>query len=198
MPASLTKKRVAQLPEYVAGTWTIDPAHSEVSFTVRHLMVAKVRGIFRDVAGTLQLAEDPSDSTVIATIGAGSIDTGNENRDDDVRSPRFLDVDAYPTLEYRSTGIRVHRDGTFTVSGELLLHGVKRPVALRATLNGFTADPYGGTRVGFSATTRVNRRDFGITIDMPLDGGGVVVSDWAEIGLEIEAVLTEPTSPEQR
>jgi|SRR5581483_6038466 len=194
MPASRTKSRAAQIPGYVAGTWAIDPVHSEVSFTVRHLMVAKVRGVFSDVSGTLELAEDPSDSAVTATIAAASIDSRNENRDEDLRSERFLDVEKYPTIEYRSTGLRAHRDGTFTIDGELLLHGVARPVALDAELNGFVADPYGGTRVGFSATARVNRRDFGITIDMPLDGGGVVVSDWAEIGLEIEAVLTEPAS----
>jgi len=194
MPASRTKSRAVQIPGYVAGTWAIDPVHSEVSFTVRHLMVAKVRGVFSDVSGTLELAEDPSDSTVTATIAAASIDSRNENRDDDLRSERFLDVEKYPTIEYRSTGIRGSRKGTFTIDGELVLHGVTRPVTLNAELNGFVADPYGGTRVGFSATTRVNRRDFGITIDMPLDGGGVVVSDWAEIGLEIEAVLTEPAS----
>ncbi len=177
-----------EIPGYVAGTWTMDPVHSDISFTVRHMMVSKVRGRFTTATATIVTAANPLESSVTAQIDLGSIDTRNEQRDGHIRSADFFEVEKYPAMTYRSTGVRADGDG-FVVSGELSLHGVIRPVDLAVEVNGFTADPYGGTRAGFSATTKIRRSDFGITITMPMDGGGVVVGDEITVSLEIEAVL---------
>jgi len=176
------------VPTYVAGTWAIDPIHSDVSFIVRHLMVSKVRGNFTSFSGEVVTAEDPLASSATATIDLTSITTANEQRDNHIRSADFFDVEQYPTMTYRSTGIRSADDG-YVVDGALSLHGVTRPLELAVELNGFGPDPFGGIRAGFSATGSINRRDFGIDITMPLEGGGVVVGDKIQIVLEIEAVL---------
>ena len=176
------------IPGYVAGTWTIDPVHTDVSFTVRHMMVSKVRGKFHGVEGAIVLAEDPLASTVSADIDLATIDTGNAQRDDHVRSADFFEVEAHPTMSFRSTGVRADGDG-FVVTGDLSLRGITKPVELQLEVNGFTKDPYGGTRAGFSATTSFSRKDFGITIDMPMDGGGAVIGDKVQVALEIEAIL---------
>lgn len=176
------------VPGYVAGTWAIDPVHTDVSFTVRHMMVSKVRGKFHGVTGTIVLAQNPLESTVEADVDLATIDTGNEQRDDHIRSADFFEVATYPKLSFRSTGVEAKGDD-FVVTGDLTLHGVTKPVTLALEVNGFTKDPYGGTRAGFTATTQLNRKDFGITIDMPMDGGGAVVGDKIQVILEIEAVL---------
>lgn len=176
------------VPGYQPGTWTIDVVHSDVSFTVRHMMVSKVRGTFRSFGGQIITAANPLESSVTADIALDSIDTGNSQRDNHVRSADFFDVVAHPTMSYRSTSVTTTAAG-FEVAGELTLKGITRPVPLALELNGFTADPYGGTRAGFSATAQINRRDFGVDISLPMDGGGVVVGDKVTISLEIEAVL---------
>ncbi|MDQ1688614.1 MAG: hypothetical protein QOK42_1589 [Frankiaceae bacterium] len=186
MTTSLTTS--VQIPGYLTGSWTIDPVHSEVSFLVRHMMVSKVRGTFRTFTGQIVTAAEPTQSSVTAEIALDSIDTGNEQRDNHVRSADFFDVARFPTMTYRSTKITPTGDG-FDVDGELTLKGVTRPVTLALELNGFTADPYGGTRAGFSATAQINRRDFGVDISLPMDGGGVVVGDKVTIVLEVEAIL---------
>jgi polyisoprenoid-binding protein YceI len=186
-----------EIPGYLAGTWTIDPIHSDVAFTVRHMMVSKVRGHFTRVEGEIMTAADPPASTVTASIDLESIDTNNAQRDDDLRSSNFFEVDKYPKMTYRSTGIRHSEDG-FDVDGELTLHGVTRQVTLVLDVNGFTRDPFGGTRAGFSATAEINRQDFGITTNIPMDGGGVVISDRIQIFIEIEAVLAEQQPEEGR
>jgi polyisoprenoid-binding protein YceI len=178
-----------ELVGLVAGTWAIDPAHSEVSFTVRHLMVSKVRGTFTRFTGALVVAQDPTQSHAEATVEMASIDTRDENRDNHLRSGDFFEVDKYPAMTYRTSGLREQGDG-YLVEGELTLHGVTRPVALEVEFNGVSSDPWGGTRAGFSATGEINRRDFGVDLSMPLDGGGVVVGDKVKIAIEIEAVLT--------
>jgi polyisoprenoid-binding protein YceI len=180
-----------EIPGYITGTWTIDPVHSDVAFTVRHMMVSKVRGHFTRFEGELVLASDPVDSAVTATIDLRSIDTNNPQRDDDLRSANFLEIQTHPTMSYRSTRIRHGEDG-FDVDGELSLHGVTRQVPLALVVNGFTRDPYGGTRAGFSATAEIDRKDFGITTNIPMDGGGVVIGDRIQIYIEIEAILNPP------
>jgi polyisoprenoid-binding protein YceI len=180
-----------EIPGYVAGTYTIDPGHSDVAFSVRHMMVSKVRGHFTKVEADIVLAPNPLDSSATATIDPNSIDTNNPTRDDDLRSANFFETDTYPTMTFRSVGIRHSEDG-FDVDGELSLHGVTRPVTLALDVNGFTRDPYGGTRAGFSATTELNRGDFGISTNIPMDGGGVVIGDRIQVFLEIEAVLNPP------
>lgn len=173
-----------------AGTWTIDPSHSEVSFTVRHLMVSKVRGTFRTFSGQITVDDNLQASVVSADIDMNTIDTRDETRDNHLRSHDFFEVTSYPTMTYRSTGVR--QDGAdYVVDGELTLKGVTRPVALAVEFGGVGSDPWGGTRAGFTATTTINRNDFGVDIKMPLDGGGVVVGDKIAITLEIEAVLAQ-------
>jgi polyisoprenoid-binding protein YceI len=177
-----------EIAGYVAGTWTIDPVHSDVSFSVRHLMVSKVRGRFSKFEGTIRTGDDVVDSSVEASIDMGSIDTNNEQRDGHIRSADFFDTAKHPTMSYRSLRVRPSGDG-YVVEGDLTLHGVTRRVDLALDLNGFTKDPYGATRVGLSATTDISRKDFGITTDLPMDGGGTVVGDKIQIALEVEAVL---------
>lgn len=176
------------LPGLVSGAWAIDPAHSDISLAVRHLMVSKVRGRFSRFEGRIDIAEDPSASSVTASIDTASIETGEPNRDAHLRSDSFLDVDTYPTITYQSRAVRPDGED-FMVDGDLTVHGVSRPVALALEVNGVGPDPYGGTRAGFSATAEISRKDFGIDIDMPLDGGGVVVGDKIQVSLEIEAIL---------
>ncbi len=175
---------------YLAGTWTIDPVHSDVSFTVRHMMVSKVRGKFHGVAGTIVLANDPIESQVTADIDLATIDTGNAQRDDHIRSADFFEVANNASLTFRSSGVRA-AGSDFVVTGDLTLRGVTKPVELALEVNGFTKDPYGGTRAGFTASTQINRRDFGVTIDLPMDGGGAVIGDKIQVLLEIEAILAE-------
>jgi polyisoprenoid-binding protein YceI len=180
-----------EIPGYLAGTWTIDPDHSEVAFSVQMLMISKVRGRFTRFHGKLVLAADPLASTVDATIESDSIDTRNRRRDDHLRSAQFLDVQAHPTMTYRSIGIS-HGEHGFVVDGQLTLHGVTRRVPLALDVNGFTRDPHGGARAGFSATAEINRRDFGIGTTIPTGGGGTVIGDRIQISIEIQAVLAKP------
>jgi polyisoprenoid-binding protein YceI len=179
-----------QIPGYVAGTWDIDPLHTEIGFSVRHLMVSKVRGRFTRFEGSFVTAPDPLQSSATATIDMSSIDTNNPTRDDDLRSSNFFEVDQYPQMSYRSTGVRV--DGEqFILDGELTAHGATRPMPLRVEVNGFGADPYGNTRCGFTATGALNRSDFDMTFNVPLDGGGVMVGDRIDILIEVEAILRQ-------
>ena len=184
----MTSPATVQIPGYVVGTWDIDATHSTVGFVVRHMMVSKVRGFFRDFSGEIVTAENPTDSTVTATIDLASIDTRQEQRDAHVRSADFFDVENHPQMTFRSTGVRA--DGAdWVVDGELTLKGNTKPVSLALELNGFGPDAYGGTRAGFSAKTEISRKAYGVDIDMPMDGGGVVVGDKIAVELEIEAVL---------
>jgi polyisoprenoid-binding protein YceI len=150
--------------------------------------VSKVRGRFGEFSGQIVTGEDITDSSVQATIDATSIDTNNEQRDNHIRSADFFDVANHPTWTFTSTGVRVD-DGDLCVDGELTIKGVTRPVTLALQAEGFGPDAFGGTRAGFSASTTINRSDFGVDIAMPLDGGGVVVGEKVTITLEIEAVL---------
>jgi polyisoprenoid-binding protein YceI len=177
-----------EIPGYLVGTWKADPAHSEIAFSVRHLVISKARGRFTSYDVTLVTGEDLLGSSVTATIDLASIDTGDEMRDNHLRSAEYLEIDKYPTMSYRSTGIRQTRDG-WAIDGELTLHGVTRQVPLAVEVNGFGPDPWGGQRAGFSATAEINRGDFGIDISTPMEAGGVVVGDKVSISLEIQAVL---------
>jgi polyisoprenoid-binding protein YceI len=184
----MTSSATTQIPGYVVGTWDIDATHSTVGFVVRHMMVSKVRGFFRDFSGEIVTAENPTDSTVTATIDLASIDTRQEQRDAHVRSADFFDVENHPQMTFRSTAVRA--DGAdWVVDGELTLKGNTKPVSLNLELNGFGPDAYGGTRAGFSARTEISRSAFGVDIQMPMDGGGVVVADKVVVELEIQGVL---------
>ena len=186
----MTHNRAIQIPGLIAGTWEIDPVHSEVSFVVRHMVVSKVRGRFDRFSGTLVTDEDLARSSVNVTIDASSIDTNEPNRDNHVRSADFLDVENFPHITFRSTAVRNEGD-EFFVDGELTIRGTTRPDTLDAELNGFTPDPFGGTRAGFSATTEINRQDFDVSYNGPIPGANnaMVLSDKVTLNLEVEAVL---------
>jgi polyisoprenoid-binding protein YceI len=175
------------VPGFQAGTWNIDPVHSEVGFSVRHMMVSKVRGRFTTFSGQLVTAEDPLKSSVTAEIDLSSINTGQEQRDAHIRSADFFEVETYPTMTYKSTGVRVE-DGEYVLDGDLTLKGVTKNVPLRLELQGFGPDAYGGYRAGFTATGEINRRDFNVNFTAPMQNGGVVVADKIQLQLEIEAV----------
>jgi polyisoprenoid-binding protein YceI len=180
-----------EIPGYVAGTWAIDPVHSEVSFVVRHMMVSKVRGRFDKFEGTITTAPDPLQSSVNATVDLSSVNTGEPNRDNHIRSADFFEVESHPTMTFRSTGVR-HDGGDFLVDGDLTIRGTTKPVTLKLEINGFGPDAYGGTRAGFSATTEINRSEWGVSYNGPIPGGGVAVSEKVTINLEVEGVLAKP------
>ena len=184
----MTTVQQSRIPQYLEGTWTIDPTHSEVGFSVRHLMVSKVRGRFTGFSGQIVTAEDPLKSSVEATIDLRTIDTGNEDRDAHLRSADIFDVEQFPTMTYRSHAVRWDGDD-LVVDGELTLHGVTREVPLALEINGFQENtPFGDTRVGLSAKGEISRSDFDVDFQIPMDDGGVVVSDRVRIDLEVEAI----------
>jgi polyisoprenoid-binding protein YceI len=186
---------VVQIPGYVAGKWTIDNVHSYVGFTVKHMMVSKVRGHFTTFEGEFTTAEDPLQSSLTAKIDLRSIDTSNEMRDNHIRSADFFDVESHPEMTYTSTGIRREDGGAgFVIDGDLTLRGVTRQVPLTLELEGFGPDAQGSTRAGFSATAQINRSDFGVSYNGPIPGGGVAVSENVQITLEIEGLLQTPES----
>lgn len=180
-----TTTTTVQLP---TGIWNIDPSHSSLEFSVRHLMISKVKGSFSTFAGTVTVPEDPYQASLSVTIDPTSIDTGDAARDTHLRSGDFFEVEKYPEAGYVSTAVRAAGDG-YVVEGDLTLHGVTRPVALALDFNGVGGDPWGNTRAGFSASTEINRRDFGIDISMPMESGGVVVGDKIKLNIEVELVL---------
>jgi len=170
------------------SAWEIDPAHSSVQFSVRHMMVSNVRGEFRNVTGTVRGDEtDPTKAQVEATIDTTSIDTRNEKRDTHLKSPDFLDAEKYPTMTFRSKKVEKTGDHRYRVTGDLTLHGVTREVTL--DVEGPSAavkDPMGNVRAGAQAIAKLDRRDFGITWSKTLDGGGVMVGDEVEVTIDVE------------
>ncbi|HSM92356.1 MAG TPA: YceI family protein [Anaeromyxobacteraceae bacterium] len=172
-----------------AGTWSIDPAHTHAGFAVRHMVISNVRGELGKVEGTLTLDEkDVTRSKVEATIDVAGVNTREPKRDDDLRSENFFDVAKYPTMTFKSTKVeKAGKDG-LKVTGDLTMHGVTKPVVLKVKTTPEVKDPWGMVRRGFSATTRVDRRDFGITWNKVLEGGGAIVGNDAEIEIEAEFV----------
>jgi polyisoprenoid-binding protein YceI len=183
---------MTEIPGYVAGTWDIDPVHSEVGFSVRHMAVSKVRGRFDKFEGVIVTGEDPLSSTVTASIDAGSINTNNEQRDGHIKSTEFFEVDAHPTWTFTTTSLKAD-GGDYLLDGDLTIHGVTKPVTLELELNGVGPDAFGGTRIGFTAKGEINRHDFGVSFNGPIPGvpGGVIVSDKVQLHLEIEGVLRQ-------
>lgn len=173
----------------VASTWNIDPEHSSIEFKVRHLMVSNVKGVFGKVAGVVSVDDkDVTKSSVSATIDTSSIDTGVAKRDAHLRSPDFLDVEKYPAMTFASTKIVRSGDG-LKVTGNLTLHGVTRPVVLDVEgLSPEVKDPMGNLRRGASASTKINRKDFGLTWNKALEAGGVAVGDEVGINIEVELI----------
>jgi len=190
MADTTVSSRTVNGVEYPAvGTYAIDTSHTRLGFAVRHMAVSKVRGDFKEFSGTLELAEDPTESKISVTIQAGSVDTHDENRDNHLRTNDFFDVENHPTWTFTSTAIRPISGTEWNVDGDLTIRGVTRPVTLDATLEGVVQDPYGMHRVGFSATTSIEREEFGVSFNGVMEAGGVVVGKKVDIDLEIEATL---------
>ena len=173
-------------------TWQIDPAHTEVGFAVKHMMLATVKGRFADVSGTITIDEaDIANSSVDVTISAASVDTKQEQRDAHLRSADFFDVENHPELTFRSRQVKSAGDGKLRIVGDLTIRGTTREAVLETTEEGRGKDPWGNERVGFSATTSIDRREFGLTWNNALEAGGVLVGNDVRISLDVEAVKAE-------
>ncbi|MCF4006928.1 YceI family protein [Corynebacterium uropygiale] len=172
-----------------AGTWTLDAAHSEVGFVVRHAMVTKVRGHFSDVSAQITInGEDLSSAVVEGTVATASLDTGNKDRDAHVRGEDFFDVENHPEMTFRSTSVSVNGESG-TVTGDLTIKGVTKQVTFDVEVAGVAEDPFGATRMGFEASTRINRKDFGVDFQAPLKTGGVLLSE--DVTIQIEGSATK-------
>ncbi|HVF19089.1 MAG TPA: YceI family protein [Mycobacteriales bacterium] len=172
------------------GTWTIDPTHSSLDFTVRHAMVAKVRGRFTDFTGTLRLDDErPERSSAEVAVQLASVDTGNPQRDEHLRTGDFFEVETFPTMTFVSTDASARGDDGYSLTGDLTIHGVTKPVRFDVTLQGTALDPFGNERIGFEGSTTISRKDWGLTWNAPLEAGaGVLVSDKVAITLDVSAI----------
>lgn len=171
------------------GNWKIDPAHSAIAFSVRHMVVSKTRGRFTRWNGELRFdPENPALSSVQVDIDPASIDTADKDRDAHLRSPDFFDVEKFPTASFRSTRVEDAGGDRYRVAGDLTVHGVTRPVVLEVTYEGSGKDPWGGERAGFTATASIDRKQFGLEWNKALETGGLLVGEKVDLTLEIEAV----------
>ena len=171
----------------MAGTWALDPGHADVGFVGRHFGLTKVRGRFTGIAGNVTIAEDATASHVEVDIEMASVNSGDQSRDDHLRSADFFDVEHHPTATYRSTVLAI-RGTSGTMDGELTIKGITRPVRLEVDYLGHAADPWGNDRAVFSATGKLNREDWGLTWNMPLNAGGLLVSKEIVLELEVELI----------
>ncbi len=170
-------------------TFKFDPQHSSINFTARHLMVAKVHGNFPAWSGTISFdPENPAGSSTEVSIDAASIDTKEGDRDKHLRSPDFLDVENHPHIKFKSTKVEKKGDGEYVLSGDLTIRGTTKPVKLNVEYLGRVKDPWGGERMGFSATTSINRKDWGLNWNVALEAGGLLVSEKVDISIEVEAI----------
>jgi polyisoprenoid-binding protein YceI len=184
----MTTASVPALTE-LTGTYTLDPAHTRIGFVARHAMVTKVRGSFDEFAGTAVLdGANPANSRVEVTIEAASIDTRNAQRDEHLRSNDFLAMQEYPKITFASTGVRQAGETTFEVTGDLTIKGVTNEITIPFEFEGSAKDPFGNQRVGFEGSVTINRRDYGVTWNAALEGGGVLVSDKVTLEFEISAI----------
>jgi len=173
----------------LTGTYTLDPAHTRIGFVARHAMVTKVRGAFNEFTGTAVLdGANPGNSTVQVTIQTASIDTRNAQRDGHLRGNDFLAMEEYPQITFTSTGVRQSGETTFEVTGDLTIKGVSNEVTIPFEFEGAAKDPFGNERVGFEGAVAINRKDYGVTWNAALEGGGVLVSDKVTLEFEVSAV----------
>lgn len=179
------------IPGYKAGTWTVDASHSSVGFSVRHLMISKVKGTFDSFEGTFVTGENPLDTKVTASALVSSINTGDENRDGHLRTNEFFDAEKFPTINFESTSVAVKdaAEGEYIVTGNLTLRGVTKSVDFDFEFGGFATDPYGNYKTAATITGVINREDFGLTWNAALETGGVVVGDKVTITIDLQAVL---------
>jgi polyisoprenoid-binding protein YceI len=176
-------------PSLSAAVWDFDKAHSNIGFTVRHMVITKVQGKFDDFSGTISFdGKDLSAGSVDVSIKTASINTGVANRDNHLKSNDFFAADSFPQLTFKSKKVVPGADGAFKIVGDLTMRGVTKEVTLDATFNGTIKDPMGNSRAGFTASARINRQDWGISWSKTLDSGGLVASNDVDINLDIEAV----------
>jgi polyisoprenoid-binding protein YceI len=173
----------SSLSDLAPGTWNVDATHSEVGFTARHLMVSKVRGQFKDFAAVVTVGQPFEQSTVEAAVQLASIDTNNADRDTHLKSSDFFDVENNPAMIFKSTKVT-----DSALEGDLTIKGITKPVTFDLEFGGISADPWGGTRAGFEATTEINRKDFDLTWNVAIEGGGVLVGEKVKIALDVELV----------
>lgn len=179
-------------PTSLTGNYNLDKAHSRIGFSARHAMVAKVRGAFNDVEGSGYFdAEDPASSRVQLTIQVASIDTRNADRDNHLRTNDFLSVEEFPTISFQSTSVQKVDDANFTVTGDLTIRGVTKPVTIDFEYTGSAVDPWGNTRLGFEGGATINRKDWGVNWNAALEAGGVLVSEKVNLEFEIAAVKAQ-------
>ena len=190
MEITLMTLTVEQIPGYRAGTWTIDPSHSEIGFSVRHLAISKVKGKFEKFDATFETGENPLDTKVTATAQVASINTNDANRDAHLRTGDFFAAEEHPEITFVSTGAR-EEGGTTYVDGDLTMRGVTKPVSFEFELGGFGEDAYGNVKVGFTATTVVKRSEFGVSWNAALDKGGMMLGDDVTINLDVQAQLQQ-------
>jgi polyisoprenoid-binding protein YceI len=178
---------MATINDLAPGTWHVDPTHSSVGFTARHLMISKVRGRFGSFSGSVEVPENRLAAKVSATVDLASVSTGDENRDEHLRGSDFFDVEHHPTMSFESTG-GYERDGDYLLTGDLSIHGVSKPVEFELEFDGVGTDPWGNAKAAFSARTTINRKDWGLQWNVALETGGVLVSDKVDIELDIQLV----------
>ena len=172
--------------------WAIDPAHSSVDFSIRHMMIANVKGTFHDFSATVEAdVSDLTTASIDFSVALSSIDTRNKDRDGHLLSADFFDVEKYPTMQFRSTSIEKTDVGEYNVTGELSLHGFTKTETFTVTFEGQGKDPWGNEKVGFSAQGTINRADYGLTWNSALETGGVLVGDKVKVNLQIEASKAE-------
>jgi polyisoprenoid-binding protein YceI len=184
----MTDTATFDIAGYKPGTWVLDPSHSEVTFTVRHMMISKVRGTFGVKSATLIAPENPLEARVEATVDVASLDTKDEGRDQHLRSADFFDVENHPTMEFRSTGVRIEGDD-FLVDGDLTVRGTTKPVTFSFDFGGFGTDPWGNYKAGATAKAVINREEFGLTWNAALETGGVLVGKDVTIELDLQGAL---------
>ena len=172
----------------VAGVYDIDGAHTSVEFVGRHLMITKVRGRFGDVRGRITIADEPENSHVEVEIGVASVSTGNDDRDAHLKSGDFFDVEHYPTITFVSTAVNPARDNAWELAGDLTVHGTTRPITMQVDFDGGGSSPMGDERIGFSAATEVDREDWGLSWNVSLESGGLLVGKKVRIELNVQAV----------
>ena len=175
-------------PAYVAGIWKLDPTHSDITFSVRHLAISKVRGSFENFDVTVVTAEDPTQSTIEATVEIASVNTGQKDRDNHLKTGDFFLAEEFPTMNFTSTSIAT--DGSdLTINGDLTLRGVTKPVTLKGEFGGIVVDGYGQTKAAASVSTKINRLDFGVNWNAALEAGGFTLGDQVSIDIELQVVL---------
>ena len=178
---------MSDLSTLTPGSWNVDPSHSGLNFSVKHLMVSKVRGRFRDFSGTITIAADPLQSSVVASAKVDSIDTGDENRDGHLKTGDFFDSTSHPTIDFRSTKVEA-AGSDYRLLADLTIKGVTRGVAFDLEFDGVNTDPWGNTKAGFTATAEINRKDWGLEYNAVLETGGVLIGEKVKLELDIQAV----------